>query len=173
MASTQVSGTSTLIYVKSRITNENPNAWMKFTGLNLRSITRFGDNLYGGSSSNANIYRLDYGTNDNGNPINFFWDTPELILNDYFMEKIQSAYFIDCDRTSGATLTLGTSVNGGSFNTNSIDLDGSGRLLMSLFSIPIPAQGNYFRYRFLNNELDKPITLHTFGVRYMPTEREP
>lgn len=168
---TTPSGTSTIFYVKSKITNSNPNAWMKFTGINIRSLSKFGDNLYGGSSNSGEIYRLDYGTNDNGTPINWFYETPDVDMGAAFFRKQQYQYFLDMDKATGGTLSLATSVDGGAFSTKSIDIDGTGRLLKTVNDVP--KYGFTYRYKFSNNQLDKAISFHGFGVLFDKTKVRP
>ena len=169
MVSTKTDGTSTIIYVKSKITNQNPNAWMKYTFTNdyFKSIVKFNDNLYLGSGSTGTVYRFDYGTNDDGDAINWFYDTPETTMDNIFFKKEQYEYFVDCDQTNGANLMIQTTVDGSSVTSKTVDLSGSGRLIKSVKNVP--KIGKYFRYRFYNYDLDKDITFNSFAVRYQMT----
>lgn len=163
---------STLIYVKTKSTNPNPNAWTKFTGINVKSFARFGDNFQAGSSTAGAVFRLDFGTNDNGAAIPFVYETPDWHIDGRnFFEKNIFEYEIDANKTSGATLSIGTSVNGVAFTTDTISLNGSGSL--NTYLIPNPAytyKGKTFRFRFSNSELDKPITFNSFGVIYQGSD---
>lgn len=169
LVSTQNNSNSTLIYVKSRATNANPNAWMKFTGLNLRSLARFGDKLYGGSSSSGTIFQLDNGLDDNGAAISMIYRTPEEPLGDTFMNKKLLMEMVDVDQTSGATLTIGTSINRAAFTPFNFSIDGTGRQLKSIYSFPYGSNQSFFQFEFSNNELDKPIAINGFGIYYQPS----
>lgn len=169
---TTTAGNNTIIYVKSKGTNSNPNAWTKFTGINIRSFTRFGDNFQAGSSSAGAVLRLDYGTNDNGQPIAFSYETPDANIDGRtYFDKVVFEYLVNAVKNTGATLSVGTSIDGGSFVTDTISLDGSGILNSSLVpSSSFTHKGKTFRFRFSNTELDKSITLNSFGVIYQGTD---
>ena len=122
---------------------------------------------------NGTIYRLDYGTNDNGSAINWVYDTPSLILDNNFFEKQQFAYLLDVDRASGLNITLGASVDDSDFSSGTYSLTGTGRLLRTIYGVLGPKRGKSFRFRFSNNQLDKPFTLHGFSLIYLPTETLP
>ena len=172
VVTTQSSESSTVIYVKSKITNSVSNAWIKFTDINLRSMSKFGDSLYGGSSSSGTIYRLDYGTNDDGSPITFLYDFPETGMTVDYLDKTQTSYFIDLEKQAGANLQLGCSINGNAYNYISLSIDGSGRLIKNVklnSNSGIAKIGTFFRYRLLNTELDKPMSIDSFSVVYQDT----
>ena len=170
---TDASGTNSIIYVKSRITNSNPNAYTKITGINIKSWSKFGDDFYAGSSTAGVILRMDHGDSYNGSPITWIYDTPDLDMGDKYNEKNQIEYLVDVKKVSGANMTLGISVDGSSFVNKSFSIDGSGRLIRTLKLNPtndgIKKAGKYFRYRFTNNELSKPSQVHGFGIYYTPT----
>lgn len=167
LAVTTQTGGSSVIYVKSRITNKNPNAFVKFVGIPIKSMTRFGDNFYGGGASTGAIYRLDFGTNDNGTAINWFHETPDLNMADQdkknnWFEKSLSELLIDSQVSNGATLNIGISKNGGDYTTQTVSLTGTGNILTSLKNLT--TFGKYFRFRLSNSELDKPISFNGLGI---------
>lgn len=169
---TTIGGTSTLIYVKAKNSNPNPNAWVKFTGINIKSFARLGDNFQAGSSTAGSILRLDYGTNDGGSPISFLYETPDWNMDGRnFFEKNLLTYLVGANKTTGATLTVATSIDGGAFTNDTISLDGSGYLRSSLIpNNTLSYKGKVFRFRFSNSELDKPITINSFGVIYQTSD---
>lgn len=173
LCSTEASGTVSTIWVKSKITNSKPNAWTKFTFQNdyFRSIFKFNDNLYLGSGSSGKIYRFDYGTNDNGSPIEFYYETPEVSMDKMWFKKNQYEYLIEADQVQDATLVIRTAVENTDFSTNTInvDLSGTGTLVKSLKSPYLPKIGRSFTYGLYNNELDKSMRIHTFGIFYQDT----
>jgi hypothetical protein len=174
LCSTEPTGTVSTIWVKSKITNSKPNAWTKFTFANdyFRSIFKFNDNLYLGSGSSGKIYRFDYGTNDNGSPIEFYYETPEVSMDKIWFKKNQLEYLIEADQVSNATLVIKTAVEDNDFSTNTVnvDLNGDGTLIKSIKSTYIPKIGRSFTYGLQNNELDKSMRIHTFGVFYQDTK---
>ena len=174
LCSTEPTGTISTIWVKSKITNSKPNAWTKFTFANdyFRSIFKFNDNLYLGSGSSGKIYRFDYGTNDNGSPIEFYYETPEVSMDKIWFKKNQLEYLIEADQVSNATLVIKTAVEDNDFSTNTVnvDLNGDGTLIKSIKSTYIPKIGRSFTYGLQNNELDKSMRIHTFGIFYQDTK---
>lgn len=152
---------------KSRITNSNPNAWMPVEGIDIRSIAKFRDTLYGGASSTGVIYKMDYGTNFNGTPIPFVYDTPDLLLQSNFEFKNIKGYLLDIDKDSGLTVTLGTSIDGGAFTSKSISLSGNGRALKSIYGVTAPAQS--IRLRLSHAQLDRQFRLNDLTVLYDKT----
>lgn len=168
LVTTQTAGTITPIYVKSKITNPKPNAWTRYTFGNdyFKSIFKFNDNLYLGSGSTGTVYRFDYGTNDNGSPIVFYYETPNTNKGNNWTKKNQYEYLLDADNSSGGNLTILTSIDGNAFSTNtvSVGLSGSGGLIRSIKSPNIPKIGKSYSYGLSNAELDKHIVIHSFGV---------
>lgn len=160
---TAVNSGKTLIYVKSKITNENPDAWMPIEGINIYSFAKDGDNLYGGSISTGIIYRLDYGTNFDGMAIRYVYDTPSLILGDNYRSKSIMSYLLDADRDSGSNLSIGTSIDEGDFSWRTLSLNGSGRGLFNIKGVTNPAKT--LRVRFEQTQLDKLFGINDITIR--------
>jgi len=156
-----------LIYVKSKVTNENPNAFMPIEGINIRSFAKDGNVLYGGSSSTGSVYRLDYGTNFDGAAIPFIYETPDMILGSNFTSKNIQSYLLDADKGSALTLNVGSSIDFGSFSNKSIPLIGSGRSLNSIKGVTAPAKT--LRIRLSHSLLDQPFVINNLSVLYSPT----
>lgn len=177
---TETSGKFSLQYVKSWITNKNPNAWMKMDGMNLRSFAADGNNsLYGGAASTGAFYRLDYGTNDNGQAIDGFYETSDITLKgaltggydgNWLEEQIYEIW-ADIDGELNNTFRLGLSLNGGDYTEYTKDVTGTGRQLRSFFNQSKFAQ--YFRLRFRNNQLDKGLNFNNAAVIYTPLKTRP
>ena len=179
MGSTQSDGSNTVMYVKSKTSGPNPKAWTYFSFLNdyFKSIVKFNNNIYLGSGSTGTVYRWDYGTNDDGYIIDWNYDIADVDMDTIFKEKKQSEYLFDLERTAGANLSFGVSVNGSSFAARSFSIDGTGRMLKVLkhntSSIAYPSTGFFFKYRLSGAELDKPVTFNKFGVVYTNTDIRP
>lgn len=166
---TETSGKFSVLYVKSRITNSNPDAWMPIEGINIRSMCKDGsDVFYAGAASTGVFYRMDYGTSFDGKVIEAIYETPDLYMDDPFYEKSFLEYFLIADKESGANLKLGVSVDGGAFSDRTISLDGSGRLVKSISNVR-NVSGKYIRFRFKNDQLDKALSFLNFGAYYEPT----
>lgn len=172
---TDTSGNFSAQYVKSWITNSNPNAWMYMQGMNIRSFAKDGNTtLYGGSASTGAFYRLDYGTNDNGQAIDAFYETPDLVLkgaltggyDGNWLEEQLYEIWVDVDGEANNTFRLGRSLNGGSYTEQTVDVTGTGRQLKPLFNQSKFAK--YFRLRFRNNQIDHSLGLNNAAVIYKP-----
>ena len=175
---TETSGNSTIVWLKSLISNSNPNAYMKFTFANdyFKSAAKFNNNFYVGSGSTGTVYRMDYETNDNGYSINWFYETPEFDMGQTFKEKIHNHYLFDLEKQSGGTLDFGLAVNGSSVAVRSFSINGTGRMLKLLnhqTSLAFPSNGFFFKYRFANSQSDMPMTFHKFHAVYADTDRKP
>lgn len=157
-----------VIYVKSRITNENPNAWMPIEGINVACFAKSNNVFYGGSSSTGTVYRLDFGTNYDGAPIQYVYDTPDMILGNNFASKNILKYLLDADRDAGLTLTVGSSIDFGAYSNKSVPLNGSGRSLTVIKGVTNPAKT--LRVRLTHYLLDKRFAINDFSVLYQPTE---
>jgi hypothetical protein len=167
---TTASGSTSLQYVKSRISSDFRNGFTVFEGIDIKSFWRSGDILYGGASTCPFIYRLDYGTNYNGRAIPSIFETNEQTFSSPFFDKQLVSYFVDIDKQSGATVTLGTQINNRAYSDYSLSIDGTGRLVRHL---PYPNDyGNSFRWRFSNSQLDKIMKINHFGVVYLPDVKQ-
>lgn len=173
--STETTGTLSAQYVKSWITNRNPNAWMLMNGMNIRSFMADGNNsLYGGGASTSAVYRLDYGTNDNGSAIDGYYETPDLTLkgaltggyDGNWLEEQISELWGDVDSENGNIFRLGLSLNGGAYKEQTRDVSGTGRNLFTLYNQSNFAK--YFRLRFRNNQMDKGLGVNNIAVIYSP-----
>ena len=168
--STEATGNFPLFYVKAKATNSYKDAFTTLDGMNLRSLWKDGENvLYAGGSTSPYIYRLDYGQNHNGAAIDAYYETPDLPLGRPFFEKTFSAWMIDVDKESGASLLLGTSIDAGSFTEQSISITGSGRLIRQIPQNTVNSTrnfGNTFKIRARNNEKDKSISVNALGLIY-------
>ncbi len=169
-ASTETSGNFPVLYVKSKITNPTPDAWMYFNGIPMRSVVQSDGILYGGGATSGAFYRLDYGTSYNGSPIESFYETPDLILGEdasaQFSDKTILEYMIDVDRDTGMTLDIGTSINGRPLSTSTYDISGTGRALKSIYNVD--KSGRYFRVHIGNAQLDKTLMWHSIILAYIP-----
>lgn len=162
--STELSSNMRLQYVKSWITNPTPNAWNVLSGYNISSLWKDGTSaLYGGSSSTGTIYRLDYGTNDNGQAIDAFYDTPQMNFGDNWFQKQLSEVWVDAGNES-SNLRLSLSVDGKAFTEELVDLTGTTRILKVLYNHN--EVGKYYQFRMRNNDMDKDILFNGLGIVY-------
>ena len=169
---TETSGLYGLQYIKSWITNANPNAWNLLDGLNIRSFTKDGNSvLYGGSASTGTFYRLDYGMTYDNSPIVSYYDTPDMDFGDTFREKGIQILNINSEKENDATLSVGISSNSGvSFSTTvAVNLTGSGELYKPIFGLST-LRGNQYRIRLSNSQLGRGLTFYGLGIWYLPKD---
>lgn len=172
--STENTGNFPLIYVKSNMTNPNPNAWWPIEGINVRMFMKDGDTFYAGSATAPIIYRLDFGTNFDGRPIIPTYELPALEFShpDYpglagWYKKKLTELLIDVDKQSNATLKVGIAVDDGDFTDTSISINGtSGRTVRTIKGIS--TMGKSIRFRLRVADLDKSLSFHKLGIFYLP-----
>lgn len=158
-------------FIKARNTSSIPVAWMPIEGINIRSLRSDGDTLYAGASSTGVFYRLDFGTNYNGNSIQGVYHTPSKFMGDLFSEKHLFEYYIVDDRATGKEMTLGVSIDNKDFVDQTIDFDGSGQVVKTIRKVRAPnVKGKLFKFKFDFNQLDTPLALRNFGVLYKRTK---
>lgn len=163
---TETSGNFSIIYVKTKKSNPNPNAWMPYQNINIRSFTKDGaDTLYGGAASTGVFYRLDYGTNDNGAATDALYDVPDLNLGDPFRASKLVEFELDIDRKPGGSLIIGASKDFGSYSTKTFSFDGTnGTANMPVIFDNI--YGKVMSFRIQHNQLDVPMSVNNLGIYY-------
>jgi len=166
---TESSRTFPLVYVKSKITNQNPNAFSFFDNHRIRSFGKFSNNFYAGSSTAGTILKLDTDNEDAGVVIDSFWETPVVTFGSPFTEKVVSEYLFDTEQSNlvGATLKIGISVDGRSFEDTSFDISGSTRIVKPRSQIN--RKGKSFRFRIRENSSKTSFIFNTLGVIWQPT----
>lgn len=168
-----------MIYVKSKTSNDNPNAWMPIEGMRVSCFANVGNIFYGGSPSTGTVFRLDYGTNylDNtANPAVFttkairsIYETPEMVNGDNFKDKDLYRILVDGEKSAGATLDLQYSLDEGDFISKAFSIDGTGRYSKVIEGLR--DNGNYktIRLRLDQNVLDSNFVVNNLSVIYDPT----
>ena len=156
------------LLMKSRITNPVPDAWMPIEGINIRAVAKDNTNaIYGGASTVAWFYRLDYGTNYNGKPIPSIYRTSEVFMDNPFMEKELFEYYLTADQEPGKTIGITAYINGSSYSNASINVAGVGRTNRVIQNVR--GKGKLFFWDFTNSELDKGMGITNFAVNYKLT----
>ena len=168
--STLTGGTAKMGYLKSRITNPNPIAFVNVIGINVQSLLNTGDSFYAGSSTAGCVLNLDAGTNFNGQAIDAYYETPDLVMENPFFKKEIIRLHLDAQLQTGKILKIGISRDGGAFEESSIDFSGSGRGAKVLNGIG--TSGYTYRFRLRNNDLDKDLGINNFMVIYKYTQRD-
>ena len=120
------SGTSTnnnLVMVKSR----NRIAWVP-NDLQIGSMSRYNDNFYAAASTHSAIYRMDYGTNDNGLGVPWYWTSRDEDWGAPNQKKRITEIGMDFQKGTAANGFLRYSCDGGSsYTSRTINMSGTGR----------------------------------------------
>lgn len=165
---TETAGNRQIIYVKSRLSSQEPKAFARWDGINIKSWTKMRDNFYAGSSTAGVIFRMDYGTNDGGSPIIWHWQSPSLDFDKKFFKKQEIEWWLEADALNGATINIDGSFDDGEYTTYQALLDGTGRVLRT---IKKPRNyGKYFNYRLRGGDLDKLPRINSLNILYTPTD---
>ena len=169
---TETSGDFSLGYIKARITNPRPDAFVLFDGINIRSLAKDRTNtLYAGAASTGTVYRLDYGTNDNGQIIVPVYESPGLTFGETYKDKVVQMMLLEGQKETGATLKLGISADGASYTERTVSIDGSGRYTTVLKGLTPNNRGETIQFRIKNDQLDKGLTLENMTPVYTVEER--
>lgn len=139
--STGSSTTNNMVLIKSR----NPsNAWVPHD-LQIGPMVRYNDNFYAGASTHSAIYRLDYGTNDNGAAFTWYWQSRDEVFSFPHNFKRLMELSVDYRKGTAANAKVGfRRSDQSSFTESSVDMSGSGRGTKRLFT----SGGISLDYRF-------------------------
>ena len=157
-----------LIYMKARIANEYPDAWMPLEGINIGCFAQSNNIFYAGSSSTGTFYRLDHGTNFGGTAIPFIYHTPDMILGANYSSKSILKYLLDADKDSGLVLNVASSIDKGAFTNKAISFDGTGRKLYVVKGVTAPAKT--LRISIYHSMLDKIFSINNLAVLFQPSD---
>lgn len=161
--------TRRLIYVKSKITNTNPNAWMAIEGPSISCFAKYGNFFYGGAASTGTVYRLDYGTNFDGSPIYSVYDTPDMTMGDNYFDKSLYRILVDGQKASGGTINLRYSLNQGTFQDKPFSINGTGRYSHIIEGVRDNGNFKTLRLRIENGQLDTDFITNNLSAIYTPT----
>jgi len=146
--------TNDIVVVKTK----NPtNSWVPYD-LKIGPMARFNDNFYGGASTHSAIYRLDFGSNDDGVPIVWFWEWKDEIWQAPYNKKQLIEINVDFRKDNASNTKIGFSDdNGANFTDFTVDMSGSGRGISILR--PNADSSHDYRLRILNNTVDESATI--------------
>lgn len=170
VVSTITSGSTNVIYVKSKINSDNKDGFIKLNGFNIKSLLASDDVLYGGAADSGSIFRLDYGTNLNGLPISRLYETPSFVLGSYFYKKDLIKYLIDLETNNSTTLNIKTSIDDGDYENFSLALNSSGSFNKEINKLT-KTNGKTFKLRIEHNDLDKEVEIGSLGILYQGSQR--
>ena len=123
-ASSGTATTNNVVLVKSRLPL---NSWMPYD-LQIGPMVQFNDNFYAGASTHSAIYRLDYGTSDDGRAINWLWETRDEMWGLPNNKKYLLEMGADFKKGTATNAKLGFSKDyGTTYTDRTINMNGSGR----------------------------------------------
>jgi hypothetical protein len=144
------------ILVRGKKTFNSP--WM-LKDWNILSFTRFFDSLYGGSSVDGSIYKLDTGYSKNGLALDSYFETHDFTFGGFTCQLVE--LLVEAERTGPWNLNVGVSVDGGNtFDTYTMDLTPSTYDNEYIKRINLSYTTTRFRLRFSTNGVDTPFQVH-------------
>lgn len=149
------SANNTLL-IRGKKTFESP--WM-LKDWPILSFTRYFDSLYGGSSVDGSIYKLDTGYSKAGAALNSYFETGDFVFGGFTANLIELV--IEAERTGPWNLIIGVSVDGGrTFTDYTMDLTPSTYDTNYVKRINLSYTTTRFRLRFGTNGVDTPFQVH-------------
>ena len=121
-------------------------------------MVRFNNNFYAASSTGPAINRMDYGSNDGGAAINWYWTSRDESWGDYTRYKRLLELQIDFRKDSATSVKFGySSDNGESWTDRTINMNGTGRDTSRQFVNA--GRSTDFRIRVANSVIDERATI--------------
>lgn len=165
----QTDGNNNMVLVNSRYDKSN---WVPYDMM-VGPMTIFNDRFYVGSSTGSAVYRMDYGTNDSGQVIPWYWTSRDENWGQPLNRKRLMEIGTDYRGATGASsVQIGYSRDQGeSFTNSTVDMSGTGRLTDRRY---VNGAHNYeFRLRFGSTSLDVTPTIIgiTGWATIQPTRR--
>ncbi len=114
----------------------------------------------------AQVFRHDFGTNDNGSTINFFFDTPLLQLGAAFSWKQLTQIFIAGAVQTSGTLTVDIFLENSTTSVQTLTYDMTRADFKSGQSVSCGLRGRMFRLRLSNSALDVPVEIDSIMLGY-------
>lgn len=153
-ASTGTDGFNNIVFVKSKMPL---NSWTLYDW-HVGPMVTFNDRFYAGSSVDSKIHRMNYGTNDNGSAIPWYWESREETYNLPNIRKYLMEINLDFRKGTESALTAGYSRDGGStYTTKSLSAVGSGRGTGRLFMAG--SNSTDYRFKVSGSTLDGTVTV--------------
>lgn len=166
---TGTSTTNNLVLVKTK--GSKP-AWVPYQ-MRIGPMAIFNDYFYAAASTHSMIYRMDYGTNDNGVPIKPSWESRDEIFGSQTISKLLQEIVLDYEKGSAASTKIGFSRDyGSSFTEKTLDMSGTGRTTKRFFVNG--GNNTAHRFRIKNTNIDQPFKfygLEGYALPYSLRER--
>lgn len=156
------------ILIRGKKTFQSP--WM-LKDWSILSFARFQDALYGGSSLDGSIYRLDTGYSKAGEALDSYFETGDFVFGGFTATLIEIV--IEVERTGSFDLSVGVSLDGGNtWSEKTVDLTKSTYGSSYMKKLNFNKTSTQFRFRFRTNSVDTPFQVHRCIAFYkMEAER--
>lgn len=158
-----------LMLIRGRKTFNSP--WQLKRDWHMLALFIFNDSLYGGSSTDSKIYKLDTGYSANGAALDSFFETGDMVGDEPDFEKSIMQIISDYEKmgaNSAYNLSVGVSIDRGeTWTERTISLLGIGRTTKAL---NLFKSGHQFRFRLRTNGIDQPWIAHGLDALYRPTK---
>lgn len=153
-AATGTATTNNIVFVRSRLPLDS---WTLYDW-QIGPMAEFNDKFYSGASTHSAISRMNYGTNDGGAAINWFWESREETWERPNIRKYLMEITLDYRRGTETALGAGYSKDGGaSYTTKTTNAAGSGRGTSRLFVAGTNATD--YRLKLSGSTLDGTVTV--------------
>ena len=156
--------TQRLLYVKSRSTNANPDAWMPIDGIPVCAFAQNQGIFYGGLCSAGSVLRMDYGTNYNGTTIVPIYETPDMAMGNPYFDKYMQNIFIEGKKVAGGVMNVGRVLNEAAVVYSTFSISGTGRY-SRVINNAIDS-GKTIRLRLMNTQKDVGMEVNSLSVVY-------
>ena len=153
-ASTGTDGFNNIVFVKSK----SPlNSWTLYDW-KVGPMVTFNDRFYAGSSVDSKVYRMNYGTNDNGSAIPWYWQSRDETYGLPNIRKYLMEINLDYRKGTETALTAGYSRDEGStYTSRSVSASGTGRGTSRLFMAG--SNSTDYRFKVSGSTLDGTVTV--------------
>lgn len=112
----------------------------------------------------SQIFRHDYGTNDAGATISFYFETPNISFGEPFTFKTMDHLFISGAVQTSGTLNLDIYTDMSDTATTSRTISMSDPRFVKGMMVPLNLTCTYLRVKISNSELDVPVQINDIGV---------
>lgn len=148
------SNSNNTVFVRSRLPLDS---WTIYDW-KVGPMAEFNDRFYAGSSVDSKVYRMNYGNNDNGSAIGWYWESREETYGLPNIRKYLMEINLDYRKGTETALTAGYSRDGGTaYTSRSVSASGTGRGTSRLFMAG--SNSTDYRFKVSGSTLDGTVTV--------------
>lgn len=157
--------------LEKRTQNKQP-PWTKYSGhdINCLCVTRADQyGLYAGSAKDGTIYRLDYGSDDDGASIPILYRTPPLAAKGYTSVKHFRATHIAAEASQAQNVTVEVTTDDVSAPAQTVKFDADSDLRPK--RLVTSARGRYAQVEVSSDGVGQDLTISEITMTYNPKPR--